>query len=171
MPPEAAVPPEATVLPETTLARLRLQLDVVPSIFAGAADQAADWRPAPGKWSAREQLAHVARMHEVMGGRIEQILTEPEARMARYRAEEDAEWPRWAELPLAEVRSRLAVLRPRLTAQVAAIPAAELGRRGIHSTFGAMTIPLWLELFLLHEAHHLFSAMQLVRTASTGAAA
>jgi len=33
---------------------------------------------------------------------------------------------------------------------------------------GAMPIPLWLEFFLLHEAHHLFVTMQLVRTAPTG---
>jgi hypothetical protein len=158
------------MLAETTVVRLRTQLDVVPLILAGAASAAADWRPAPGKWSAREQLAHVARMHEVMRERLDRILAEPEPRLARYRAEEDAEWPSWAALPLAEVTARLPALRAGLVEAVAAIPPAGLERRGTHGAFGAMTIPLWLEFFLLHEGHHLYSAMQLVRTASAATA-
>jgi hypothetical protein len=34
-----------------------------------------------------------------------------------------------------------------------------LSRKGFHPSFGALTIPQWLEFFLLHEAHHLYTAM------------
>ncbi len=159
------------MLPETTAVRLRTQLDVLPLILAGTGDAAAERRPAPGKWSAREQLAHLARHHEVMGERLRRILSEsaePEPDLPRYRAEDDPEWPRWAALPLGTITGRLAALRAELVAAVAAIPPGDLARRGVHPVLGAMPIPLWLEFFLLHEAHHLFATMQLVRTAPTG---
>jgi DinB family protein len=159
------------MLPETTAVRLRTQLDVLPLILAGAAGDggvdaaAAEWRPAPGKWSAREQLAHLARHHEVTAERLRLILAEPEPALPRYRAEEDPEWPRWAALPLGTITSELTARRAELVASVAAIPPADLARRGVHPVLGAMPIPLWLEFFLLHEAHHLFVTMQLMRSA------
>ncbi|HVR09884.1 MAG TPA: DinB family protein [Thermoanaerobaculia bacterium] len=153
------------MLPETTAVRLRTQLDTLPLLLAGVDDDALERRPAPGKWSAREQLAHLARHHEVTGERLRRILAEPEPSLPRYRAEEDPEWPRWAALPLAAVTAELAARRAGLVAAVAAIPPADLSRRGVHPVLGAMPIPLWLEFFLLHEAHHLFSTMQLVRAA------
>jgi hypothetical protein len=153
------------MLPETTALRLRTQLDTLPLLLAGVDDDALERRPAPGKWSAREQLAHLARHHEVTGERLRRILAEPEPSLPRYRAEEDPEWPRWAALPLAAVTAELAARRAGLVAAVAAIPPAALSRRGVHPLLGAMPIPLWLEFFLLHEAHHLFATMQLVRAA------
>jgi len=153
------------MLPETTAVRLRTQLDTLPLLLAGVDDDALERRPAPGKWSAREQLAHLARHHEVTGERLRRILAEPEPSLPRYRAEEDPEWPRWAALPLAAVTAELAARRAGLVAAVAAIPPADLSRRGVHPLLGPMPIPLWLEFFLLHEAHHLFATMQLVRAA------
>jgi hypothetical protein len=80
------------MLPETTAIRLRTQLDVLPLILGaaaeagGAGEAAAERRPAPGKWSAREQLAHLARHHEVTGERLRRILAEPEPALPRYRS-------------------------------------------------------------------------------------
>ena len=168
------------MLPETTAIRLRTQLDVLPLLLAGPAAGGADVagiagiagaaerRPAPGKWSAREQLAHLARHHEVTGERLRRILEEPEPALPRYRAEDDPEWPRWAAMPLAEVLDRLRALRAGLIGAVAAISPANLDRRGVHPVLGAMPIPLWLEFFLLHEAHHLYVTMQLLRTPPGG---
>ena len=122
----------APMLPETTAVRLRTQLDVLPLLLAATAgdggvdEAAAERRPAPGKWSAREQLAHLARHHEVTGERLRRILAEPEPALPRYRAEDDPEWPRWAALPLATITGRLAALRAELVAAVAAIPPADL---------------------------------------------
>lgn len=165
------------MLPETTAIRLRTQLDVLPLLLAGPAAgssdiagiaDAAERRPAPGKWSAREQLAHLARHHEVTGERLRRILEEPEPALPRYRAEDDPEWPRWAATPLAEVLDRLRALRAGLIGAVEAIPPADLDRRGVHPVLGAMPIPLWLEFFLLHEAHHLYVTMLLLRTPPAG---
>jgi hypothetical protein len=158
------------MLPETTAVRLRTQLDALPLLFAGTGGAAAaERRPAPGKWSAREQLAHLARHHEVTAERLRRILREPEPLLSRYRAEEDPEWQRWAALPLPAVVAELTARRAGLLADVAAIAPADFAKRGVHAVLGPMPIPLWLEFFLLHEAHHLYVTMQLVRAASAGA--
>jgi DinB superfamily len=151
------------MLPETTDIRLRTQLDVLDLLLAGVEPAAAERRPAPGKWSAREQLAHIARHHAVTAERLTLILTETEPQLERYRAEDDPEWPQWAALPLAAIVAELRARRAGLVAQVAAIPPADLDRRGIHPALGPMPIPLWLEFFLLHEAHHLYATMRLLR--------
>ena len=153
------------MLPETTAARLRTQLDCLPLLLAGCAPEAAERPPALGKWSARENLAHVARHHEVTAERIERILREDEPRFDRYDAASDPEWPRWSALPLAEVTAGLAARRAALVAQVAAIPPAGFARRGIHTRLGPLALPLWLEFFLLHEAHHLYVVLPLLRSA------
>jgi DinB superfamily len=151
------------MLPETTAIRLRTQLDALDLLLDGVEPAAAERRPAAGKWSAREHLAHVARHHAVTAERLLLMLSETEPRLPRYRAEDDPEWPRWAALPLAAVVAELRARRAGLVSQAAAIPPADLARRGIHPALGTLPIPLWLEFFLLHEAHHLYAAMQLLR--------
>lgn len=37
----------------------------------------------------------------------------------------------------------------------------ELDRTGVHKKYGDLNIVQWIEFFLLHEAHHLFTIFQL----------
>jgi hypothetical protein len=39
---------------------------------------------------------------------------------------------------------------------------ASLLRIGRHPVFGDLAIPAWIEFFLLHEAHHLFTIFKLL---------
>lgn len=151
------------MLPETTAIRLRVQLEAIPLILAGGGAAAAENRPAPGKWSAREQLAHLARYHEVMSGRIDRMQREEEPLLERYKAEDDPAWPRWQALPFATVVAELGARRGALLAQVDALAPGGLDRRGVHPVLGALTVSLLLEFFLLHEAHHLYAALPLLR--------
>jgi hypothetical protein len=152
------------MLPETTDVRLRQQLEALPLLLAGTSEAAAESRPASGKWSAREHLAHLARYHEIMSERIDRIQREDEPRLDRYKAEDDPAWPRWQALPLAAVTAELAARRAALLAQIDALPPSGLARRGVHPVLGALPLSLFLEFFLLHEAHHLYTAMPLLRS-------
>jgi len=151
------------VISESTSIRLRTQLDCLPLLFAGIAAAAIQRRPETGKWSARENLAHLARYHEVFRERLERILREDGPQLARYRAEDDPEWPKWAAMTASQIMQKLQQLRSELIGLVQQLSARELARIGIHSRFGAMNMPLWIEFFLLHEAHHLYVVMQRVR--------
>ncbi|MGH7264614.1 MAG: DinB family protein, partial [Candidatus Rokuibacteriota bacterium] len=77
------------MLSSTTALRLKSQLDALPLILAGAAPDALARRPAPGEWSAQENLAHLARHHDVFLTRLRRVLVEDAPDLGRYRAEED----------------------------------------------------------------------------------
>jgi uncharacterized damage-inducible protein DinB len=120
----------------------------------------------PGKWSAHENLAHLGRYHEVFLERIERILVEENPAFTRYRAEDDPEWEAWRTLAYKEVAEKLASLREMLVARLKTLSAADYKRTGTHPKFGEMTLALWVEFFLVHEAHHLYVALQQVRSTS-----
>ena len=148
---------------ESQLVRLKAQLASVDVLFAGASPERIDRQPVSGKWSARENLAHIGRYHEIFLERVRRILAETSPQFARYRAEEDPGWQEWASKPFEEVRNQLTALRLRVIDKIAGLQAADYARVGIHSTFGEMTLSLWLEFFLVHEAHHLYVILQRIR--------
>jgi len=148
---------------ESQLVRLKTQLASLDVLFADASSERTDRRPASGKWSARENLAHIGRYHEIFLERLRRILAETSPQFARYRAEEDPGWHEWASKPLEVVRSQLTALRMKLIEKIAGLQASDYARVGIHSAFGEMTLSLWLEFFLVHEAHHLYVILQRIR--------
>ena len=146
----------------STLLRLRTQLDCLDSLLEVPA-QALERQPAPGKWSARENLAHLARCHELYRERLQRILQEERPAIPRYRAEEDPEWPQWQGLPLAEILQRMKAARAELVAFLGTLSPEQWRRVGVHSRFGAMSLELWMEFFLVHEGHHLYVVLQRAR--------
>jgi hypothetical protein len=150
--------------PEPLRHRLATQLDSLGLVLGGAHEDALRRRPAPGKWSALENLAHLARHHELFLERIERIVSEDAPALPRYRAEDDPEWPQWAGLPSEEVLVLLRALRKELLGRFDLLAPAELARVGVHSRFGPLSLRDWTHFFLIHEAHHLYVAMTLVRS-------
>lgn len=147
------------MLSQFTLLRLETQLEVVPLLLAGATPEAINARPDSGQWSAHQNLAHLARHHEVFLQRLGRILSEIAPQLGRYSAEEDADWPEWSSLPTSEVLSRLNALRAEIIRCCKRLSPAEANRVGVHPLFGDMSLALWVEFFLLHEAHHLYTVM------------
>jgi len=147
------------MLTKSTLLRLETQLEAIPLLLGGATSEAISARPSSGQWSAHENLAHLARHHRVFLDRLQLILTENAPRLARYRAEEDSNWPEWSALSTEEVLNRLGTLRREIVNVVNGLSPAETTRIGIHPLFGEMSLALWVEFFLLHEAHHLYVVM------------
>lgn len=120
-------------------------------------------RAIPEKWSAHENLAHLARYHEVFLERIERMLSEDKPVFARYRAEEDREWEFWQQRPHRDLLERLAKLREQLVLKLKSLSDQDFQRIGIHPRFGELELSQWLEFFLVHEGHHLYLVFQQVR--------
>ncbi len=154
------------MLTDPTRVRLRTQLEALDVVLAGVPDERLSRRPPSGKWSALENLAHLGRHHEVMLARLERIAADDAPRLDRYRAEDDPEWPRWQALTAGEVLARLRTLRAGLVAHADGLSDEALARVGVHAAMGRLSMPLWLEFFLLHEAHHLYAVFALVRPAA-----
>jgi hypothetical protein len=153
-------------VPAALVDRLHSQLDALTFVLARANPSALESRPRPEEWSARENLAHLARHHAVFIERLRRLLAEDRPALGRYRAEDDPDWPTWAALPLDGILERLRTLRAELVALVRRLTPQECARTGLHPTFGELDVAGWLEFFLLHEAHHLYTA--LVRVGEAG---
>jgi uncharacterized damage-inducible protein DinB len=146
-------------LPEGLRARLAGQAAALATLADGASGEDLDARPVPTEWSARENLAHLARHQVVFLGRLTRLLAEDRPHLGRYRAEDDAEWPAWQALPVDEVLRRHRETRGRLQAWADGLRGDGAARVGVHPSFGPMSVAQWLEFFLLHEAHHLYVVM------------
>jgi len=152
-------------LSPATAARLATQLECLPALLAGRSAEALRQRTRSGKWSVHENLAHLARHHAVVLERVRRILSEDRPALDRYAAETDAEWPAWAALGTDEVLDRLSGLRRELAAVASGLSDEELARVGVHPAMGEMPLALWIEFFLLHEAHHLYVVLKRARGA------
>jgi uncharacterized damage-inducible protein DinB len=150
---------DKSMLGKSTLLRLETQLDVVPVLLSGALPNALMARGASGEWSVHENLAHLARHHAVFLERLHRILAENAPELDRYRAEDDSAWPQWSRLSTEDVLSRLRALRAEIIQLIRGLSEDDASRVGIHPLFGEMALALWLEFFLLHEAHHLYIVM------------
>jgi hypothetical protein len=147
------------------LQRCETQLqDFLAIALTGVAVESLSANVVPGKWSAHEQLAHLARYHQIFLQRIDRILTEQAPEFPRYRAEDDPEWPAWASLSTPQLLVRISSMRAKLMARLRSISEEDFERTGVHPKLGAMSLSLWLEFFLVHEAHHLYMVLQLVRS-------
>jgi uncharacterized damage-inducible protein DinB len=150
---------------QSRLQRCETQLqDFLAVALSGVSLDTLRASPAPGKWSAHEQLAHLARYHQIFLQRIERILAEQTPEFPRYRAEDDPEWAAWTSLPTPQVLVRISSMRTKLMARLRSLSDEDFERIGVHPKFGAMSLSLWLEFFLVHEAHHLYVVLQLVRS-------
>ena len=156
-------------VPASLRARLETQLEALDPILARATPAALEARPRPDEWSARENLAHLARHLAVFLERMKRLLAEDRPALGRYRAEDDPEWPAWAGLPADEAVARLRRLRAELILLVGSLSPTQSARTGVHPTFGEMHVAGWLHFFLLHEAHHLYITLVRVGEASRGA--
>jgi uncharacterized damage-inducible protein DinB len=155
------------MVPEVTSIRLRDQLTTLEAFFSQTGPEAWQRKPASGKWSALENLAHLGRYHEIFLDRVRRILNEDRPHFARYRAEDDEEWRSWSSLQARVVQSRIRELRSEVIGLVSALTEAQLKRTGFHPILGEMTILQWLEFFLLHEAHHLYAILFRLKEAAS----
>jgi uncharacterized damage-inducible protein DinB len=147
------------------LQRCETQLQDFLSVnLNGVSAETLSEKPVSGKWSAHEQFAHLARYHQIFLQRIDRILTEQTPNFPRYRAEDDPEWPAWTSLPTSQLLVRIASMRAKLMARLRSLSEEDFARTGVHPKFGEMSLSLWLEFFLVHEAHHLYIVLQLVRS-------
>jgi hypothetical protein len=144
-------------------ARLDAQFASWTSAVGDPASPRLDRVPEPGKWCAREHLAHATRMHSVAAARTRVILARESPLLPPYRAEKDPTWRQWRGIAAPELLGIAAGRRAAMIERVRELSDAELARVGVHARLGPLTLAEWLEFFLVHEAHHMYQIFKLVR--------
>ena len=126
---------------------------VVAEALAGATDAELDARPAPGKWSAREIVHHLADSEMTAAVRLRLLVATDKPVIAGYDQEEFARrlyYDRPIEASIEAFKSAR-----RTTAEVLErMTAAEWAREGTHTEHGTYTVERWLEIYSTHAHTH-----------------
>jgi hypothetical protein len=135
---------------KATLARFEKGIDVMRAAIAGTPPQILDRLPAPGKWSIRQIVLHVADDDIVAAMRIRQIAAEPGALMMGF------DQDRWAQHLLYSGQSAdlamemFVLLRQSTAAMLRLLPDSAWANQANHAERGLTT----LEAFVAHMANH-----------------
>lgn len=148
-------------LPLSTLNRLTTQHLSLPTIIEGLDEEPIFYKPLPGKWSIKDNIAHLARYQRVFIERLDKILTSDSPVFDAYRAENDPEFEKWMHKDLTVLFKELNADRKMIVGRITSLAQKDLQRVGLHPKFGKLNVLDWTEFFLLHEAHHLFTVFQL----------
>ena len=151
-------------IPIATDTRMRTQHLALEDITGEISQDVLEERVREGKWTALENAAHLVAFQPVFKARLLKILNEDEPTFPPYAGDTDPLFLSYCKLTNAELLSIYRKQRAELNDFVDGIDPADLPRTGKHMKYGQFNIPQWLQMFLLHEAHHLFTIHQLVHT-------
>lgn len=137
----------------------------VAALAAAIGNRRADESPAPGKWSAREIVAHLADCETVFAFRLRQALAEDNPTVQPFDQEKWASAYSAYDLPAA--LETFAALRRWNVALIRSLKADALQRKMTHPERGTMTFQILVETMGGHDLNHIG---QLERIASAAAA-
>jgi uncharacterized damage-inducible protein DinB len=149
-------------LPTSITTRLEYQHKSLIDIIEGLSDEQIRRPVLTGKWSIFENIVHLATYQHLFGGRLGQLLQEAEPQFPRYTAESDPLFHDNCAKSTREIMHDLITTRRELIAKILRLNDEHLKRTGGHPVYGKLNTTQWLNFFLLHEAHHLFTIFKLV---------
>ncbi len=155
-------------LPSSITTRLEYQHKSLIDLIEGLSDEQIRQPVTPGKWSIFENIVHLATYQHVFFQRLRQILNEENPQFERYTAESDPLFHDNCSKSTREIMQDLITTRRELIAKILSLKEENVERTGGHPAFGTMNIKQWLNFFLLHEAHHLFTIFKLAAELKKG---
>jgi len=150
-------------LSPSILTRLQHQYEALAELTAGLTEQQLKQRINPDKWSAFENIAHLAAYQPMSLARLERIAAEDSPSFERYVAEKDPLFPQYLDHSLETLMNLIPARAQTITAHITALDGADLLRTGLHPRYGKLTVLQWTQFYLLHEAHHLFTIFMLTQ--------
>jgi len=149
-------------LSSSVSAGLLNQHESLKYLIEGLSDEQIRRQVNPGKWSIFENIVHLQTYQHTIMTRIGLILKNEKPVFTPYTAEADPLFHDNCRLLTAEVMQDLFDTRHALSSAMASLTESDLEKESRHTTYGKMNLQLWLQFFLLHEAHHLFTIFKLV---------
>lgn len=125
----------------------------VASALEGATDKELDARPAPGKWSAREIVHHLADSEMTSAIRLRLLVAEENAAIRAYDEKVFATRLHY-DRPIAN--SLLAFQAARLSTGdlLDMMTDADFAKKGTHPEHGSYGVDRWLEIYAEHAHKH-----------------
>jgi len=143
--------------------RLNTQHLAIKELIKNLDEEFINRRPNTGKWSIQENLVHIVSYHQIFLQRMNKIIKSDNPYFDRYKSENDANFNKLQKLISGELLIHLEEERKKVTDFIFKLNKSELQRPGTHQKFGVMNVVEWIEFFLLHEAHHIYTIFKLSR--------
>jgi uncharacterized damage-inducible protein DinB len=118
-------------------------------------------RPDTNKWSIHENIAHLTCYQPVFLSRLMLMQEKENPSFSRYSADTDSGFQGYVNMNPQHLITILEADRNKIISFLKSLNSQQLLRTGTHPKFGTLSIVKWLEFFLLHEAHHMFTIFQL----------
>jgi hypothetical protein len=147
----------------TRLARYRDGAAAIAAAAAGLSDDELDRRPAPGEWTAREVIHHLADAEVRSAIRLRQLLAEEAPVIEGYDEGRYAQVLHY-DRPVAAALAVIDAVRASTAELLDCLTDADFARVGTHTELGSYSVDTWLGVYADHALDH---ADQL-RRAATG---
>jgi uncharacterized damage-inducible protein DinB len=151
-------------LPSSITTRLQYQHKSLIELIDGLTDEQVRRQIIPGKWSIFENIVHLQTYQHTFINRVKLILEENNPSFPRYTAEADPAFYDNCGRSSREIMQDMLSTRKEIAAGILSFKESDLERTAVHPAFGQMNLVQWLNFFLLHEAHHLFTIFKLAAT-------
>ena len=137
-----------------TLERFRRGPELLAVVLTGVYGDETDFTPAPGKWSVRQIIAHLADTELVAAHRFRQVIAEENPTLVAYNQNA---WATNLDYARRQPKQSLETFR-RLRAEnydlLKALPEAAFERSGTHTERGQQTLRQMLDTFADHVESH-----------------
>jgi uncharacterized damage-inducible protein DinB len=145
-------------MPSSVSTRVQYQHKSLLDIIDGLSDEQIRRCAIAGKWSIFENIVHLETYQHTF---IKAILEGNNPWFDIYTAEADPLFHDNCSKSSREIIHDLLTTRKELSAGIISFAETDLEKKGTHPAFGEMNLLQWLNFFLLHEAHHLFTIFKL----------
>jgi len=136
----------------------------VADALAGASEAELDARPAPGTWSAREIVHHLADSEMTSAFRVRLLLASETPAIAGYDQDEFARRLHY-DRPIAASLAAFKAARETTAELLDRLGEADWTREGTHSEHGRYGMDTWLGIYAVHAHDH---ATQIRRARASG---
>lgn len=151
-------------LPSHISTRLQYQHKAIVDIIDGLTEEQVRRQLITGKWSIFENIVHLQTYQHTFIKRIKLILETEKPIFEPYTAEGDPEFLDNCHKTFREIMHDILTTRKEIAGGMLSFQDIDFSKKGIHPAFGEMTMMEWINFFLLHEAHHLFTIMKMSGT-------
>jgi hypothetical protein len=127
---------------------------VVAEALAGASEEELDTSPAPGKWTAREIVHHLADSEMTSAVRLRLLVATPSPQIVGYDQDEFARRLYYKDRPVEASLEAFKAARRTTAELLERLTEAEWLREGTHSEVGRYSVERWLEIYAAHAHGH-----------------
>lgn len=150
--------------PSAVLDRFEANLALIHALLGDVPEERLKEERVPGKWSAHANIAHLGQFHDAIRERVHWILTQDDPKFARFNPDAHPDTAVWIAKSKEQLLADFAAERHTLLSELRALPSEAWDRVGTHGVFGKKTLAGWLEFWLMHEGHHIYTALVRAKT-------